>query len=291
MKHLLTAFLLLFLFAACHSDDEEITDSGNVNRNDISLYPDAARLEFPKLKTENSVLIVHRTGGEVNYSVEWDYNLKSQRWSCYTLNRQSLEQHTTRYYGNPQYPLDPDLPAQYYFDRPSADYTTGDYFYGSGFDHGHICPSADRLYSKEANYQTFYLTNMQPQYKEFNAGLWANMEGQVRQWAKSYNTEMLYVCKGTTIDSEMNIIKRIQGKLIVPKYFYMALLLKTAYGYRAIAFWAENEKVDRDGDKLSKYAISIDELERRTSIDFFCNLPDDIEDEVEAAFSPNAWGF
>ena len=107
MKHLLTAFLLLFLFAACHSDDEEITDSGNVNRNDISLYPDAARLEFPKLKTENSVLIVHRTGGEVNYSVEWDYNLKSQRWSCYTLNRQSLEQHTTRYYGNPNIPSTP----------------------------------------------------------------------------------------------------------------------------------------------------------------------------------------
>ena len=49
--------------------------------------------------------------------------------------------------------------------------------------------------------------------------------------------------------------------------------------------------MDRDGDKLSKYAISIDELERRTSIDFFCNLPDDIENEVEAAFSPNAWGF
>ena len=39
------------------------------------------------------------------------------------------------------------------------------------------------------------------------------------------------------------------------------------------------------------YAISIDELEERTGIDFFCNLPDDIENVVEANATPKAWGF
>jgi endonuclease G len=38
------------------------------------------------------------------------------------------------------------------------------------------------------------------------------------------------------------------------------------------------------------YAISIDELEQRTGIDFFCNLPDAVEDKVEAELDMGFWG-
>ena len=57
-----------------------------------------------------------------------------------------------RYYGdkdaipgaaNSSYPFDPNLSAGEYWDD--------DYYYGSGFDHGHICPSNDRLYNNEVN--------------------------------------------------------------------------------------------------------------------------------------------
>lgn len=61
-------------------------------------------------------------------------------------------------------------------------------------------------------------------------------------------------------------------------------------GYRAIGFWMENENIDRSNDKLKIYAKSIDELEKITGIDFFCNLPDNIEDKVEASVSTSAWG-
>ena len=40
---------------------------------------------------------------------------------------------------------------------------------------------------------------------------------------------------------------------------------------------------------LGDYAISIDELEKRTGIDFFCNLPDDIEDYVESSLNLEFW--
>ena len=36
-------------------------------------------------------------------------------------------------------------------------------------------------------------------------------------------------------------------------------------------------------------AISIDELEKKTGIDFFCNLPDYIEDEVESSYNVDDW--
>ena len=70
----------------------------------------------------------------------------------------------------------------------------------------------------------------------------------------------------------------------------MALLLKTNGYYRAIAFWAENENIDRGNESLKQFAISIDELERRTGIDFFCNLPDDIEENVESSYNTSVWG-
>ena len=281
----------LLMLSSCGSDDDEerITDS-NTNCNSTQLYPEASRLEFPRLATLNSLVIVHRADGDVNYCVEWDYELKSQRWSCYTLNRQQLEGRTSRYSGNPHYPLDPDLPLHYYLDRPSEDYEIGDYYWGSGFDHGHICPSADRLTSRLANYQTFFLTNMQPQYNKFNAGLWADMENQVRVWARNSGTQMMYICKGGTIDKPADVLSYVKNRLLVPRYFYMALLLKNAQGYRALAFWAKNENVDRSGDDLAKYVISIDELERLTGIDFFCNLPDDVEKSVEGTVGYNAWG-
>ena len=71
----------------------------------------------------------------------------------------------------------------------------------------------------------------------------------------------------------------------------MALLCKNAQGYKAMAFWIQHKAGNDDGQALKQYVISIDELEQKTGIDFFCNLPDDIEERVESNVAPNAWGF
>lgn len=255
----------------------------NENMNDATSQQEVSRLEFPHLKDGNSIVLVHSTSDSygVNYSVEWDCDKKSQRWSCYQLYN-GFGGNVGRYSGSPQYPFDPLLDDDKYLSR--------DYFKGSGYDHGHICPSADRQYSAEANKQTFYLTNMQPQKNSFNAGVWGSMEEKVRRWiALSPITDTLFVCKGGTIDNEDDIIERISNKLIVPRYFYMAVVYKSPKGYKAIAFFADQTSNSSKNDDLRKYVISIDELEQRTGIDFFCNLPDDVENKVEATAIPDYW--
>lgn len=281
-------FLTAILTVACNDDDKPTADNSsvNVNRNDTSKEPALQRLEFPKVKGGDSRVIIHSLNDEfgINYSVEWDTKKRSQRWSCYQMTASNRVSKTSRYYSDTnQYPYDPELKVNEYFSY--------DPFRGSGYDHGHICPSADRLYSKDANYQTFYLTNMQPQYHVFNAGIWEIMEGKLRSWIhQSSNTkDTLFVCKGGTIDSVETaggvkdpILTTLKNGLIVPKYFFMALLYKSKNGsYKALAFWVEHKNEDHSNDPLSKYVINIDELERLTGIDFFCNLPDDIENEVE----------
>lgn len=300
LYYIFTILLTALSFAACTDEDDDLGASGsgeNANRNIVTDEPAVARLEFPRLKGGDNVVIVYRTtdsksydSDRVNFAVEWDCGKKSQRWSCYQMHSGYTGSYSRVVNG---YMNDTSL--------DSGTYWSEDYYYGSGYEHGHICPNADRKYSYQANYQTFYLTNMQPQYHKFNGytdsgsdkgeGLWVRMEEQVRSWTPRSKTDTLYVCKGGTIDSEENIIERIEGKLIVPRYFFMALLMKNEQGYRAIAFWAE-QKADewRDDEPLSNYVITIDELEKNTGIDFFCNLPDDIEDYVENHYALKAWG-
>lgn len=293
-------FFSVFLYS-CGSDSndgngEEILPdtppavSANTNANNTLVHTEYGRLEVPHLKGGHSRVLIHRVDiYGVNYMTEWDDVKKSQRWSCYILDKKTLQQNTTRF--DEGYLFDDQIPDSLQW--------TSDPFYGSGYDHGHICPSADRLCSKEANYQTFYLSNMQPQFNSFNAGVWANMEAAVRNLViKNSNwCDTLFVCKGGTIDegtyNNYNLVYHVQSNgLIVPRYFYMALLRKKGNQYDAIALWIDQiTKWNKNESKFAQFAISIDELEKRTGIDFFCNLPDNIENQVEAQASTTLWGF
>ncbi|MBQ8046965.1 MAG: DNA/RNA non-specific endonuclease [Prevotella sp.] len=309
--------ILAFLFAltACGTDvdfndeeDNRTTMRNNTNRNDTRANSVYGRLEFPKLKGgANNIVIVHRASFGVNYCVEWDTDLhptgwneegslRSQRWSCYQMhpgNTSNATDRKPRNYNGPftEYPNDPDLDSQYHF--------TADPYSGSGYDHGHIIPSADRAYSynSQANTQTFYMTNMQPQVNGFNGYVWANMEKIVREWNNNNFRDTLYVVKGGTIDDNANIIRYLgsgRNKIPVPKYFFMALLCKNQDpgngGYKALGFWIQHQSSSTKD--LRPYVVNIDELERLTGIDFFCNLPDDIENAVESLDREkvlNAW--
>ena len=119
------------------------------------------------------------------------------------------------------------------------------------------------------------------------------MENYLNSYKLDYKDTM-YVCKGGTIDKEEHILKRIQGKLIVPKYFFVAVLVKKmvngqAY-YKSIGMWFPHTNVYHGDDKLSDYTMSIKDLEEKTGIDFFCNLPDNIERDVESKKILSDWG-
>ena len=57
--------------------------------------------------------------------------------------------------------------------------THGDYT-NSGYDRGHLTPSADRTATDADNAATFILTNVVPQTPEHNRGLWAQREAATR---------------------------------------------------------------------------------------------------------------
>ena len=292
-KYLFPLFLALPVLTLSCSEDDNLpkpntgegtatNTKGNTNANPTTANADYARLEFPRIKTTgNNLVIVHSTPAYgINYSLEWDCDKKAQRWSCYEMdasnsvvNWKRSQWDNTSWHGDP-FQIDPDIPEAYR--------TTKDDYFNSGYERGHICPSADRQNSKDANEQTFYLSNMQPQVHDFNVGVWLTMENRLHNtWNRSTYRDVLYVCKGGTIDNASQIATYAKNKLLVPKYFFAAILAVKNGQYKAIGLWFEHKK---NSDKnLSNYVVSIDELEKLTGIDFFCNLPDNIEDKVEAA--------
>ena len=269
----------------------EITDN-NVNRNRYR----AKLLEYPHLaadSTMNQLVIKSTSNYGITFSLEWSYADKANRWTCYQLHDGNLESNVTR---TDDFKEDTAIPKQYRTTLKNYKNNKSSLNSNNSFSRGHLCPSADRLCSTEQNKQTFFLSNMQPQYQLHNGGLWGTLEERVRQCAESSDIDTLYVVKAATIRADQLLPEKCvgeEGELIVPKYFYMALLAynKSTNKYQAIGIWTEhkNETESYKTNKLAHYAKSIDDLEEMTGIDFFCNLPDDIENEVESSFDLNYW--
>jgi endonuclease G len=275
-----------FLYSQIHhvefwGDHTEIipdgTNENKNNANDLKKNAEAWRLEFPRLYQGDELTfeITHSTQDfGITYSLEWDATSRANRWTCYQLHSGNMVKNVKR---NDAFKEDPNIPAEYNV-SPSE-------YKGTGYSKGHLCPSGDRLASREQNSQTFYMSNMQPQIQEHNGGVWNTLEGKVRNsWAPSNSQDTLYVVKAATIDPN-NIKDYTSSGLIVPKFFYMALLYysKSSNSYSALGVWSPHE-----GGSTTEY-ITIDELERRTGIDFFCNLPDEIEKVVESKIDMNKW--
>ena len=216
-------------------------------------------------------------------SVEWDDGLRAQRWTCYRLDPQNSKKAGSRngwWHGRDPFAEDELIPAAYRTTLTDYSQMTPHY------DRGHICPSADRLNSKEANQQTYLLGN---------TGVWLYMENKIhgnsydniKGWNNTAFRDTLYICKGGTIDN--NNYTRSNTGLVIPKYFFAAILRVKNGQYNALGLWFEHK--NDHSTSLKAYACSIDELEKRTGIDFFCNLPDDRERVIEAAQPNDAlWG-
>ncbi len=297
----------LFMLASCGGSSEDgpeptptpgPVESTNINKNDASQNEYLALLEMPKTKS-GSIVVTHTVEGYgVNYSFEWDSSLRAQRWTCYTLNKKNMASNgntrrklwPTEEGGDP-WNYDPDIPKaqqQAPYNELSKSFYPGSTDY---YEKGHICPSADRLYSKDVSEQTFFMTNILPMVAKFNGGIWSMMEARTRNWANG--ADELYVCKGGTIDKSEQILGKTINNHIVPKFFFVALLHKKGDTYKALGFWVEHLNEDHSNDNLGDYVVNIDKLEELTGIDFFCNLPDDIENQIESVSQEDvksSWG-
>lgn len=172
-------------------------------------------------------------------------------------------------------------------DRINKDYRVSHRDYSStNYDRGHLASAADFSWSRDGIETTFYTTNISPQEPRFNRGIWKHLETNVRGWAVQY--EHVYVVTGPILtERAKKRFPKEKNYIAVPRRYYKVVLNYVDDNPIAIGFIMKNED---SKSHLSNYVVPIDEIENITGIDFFSELPDDIEDELESKINLTDWG-
>ena len=170
---------------------------------------------------------------------------------------------------------DTTLPAGWYRVQ-ATDYS------GSGFDRGHMCPSADRTITVTANSATFLMTNMIPQLPANNQGVWANLETYSRTLVSQGNE--LYIISGG--HGLQHFIAN--GHVAVPAQTWKVIIVlpvgsndvsRVTTLTRTIAVVMPNSGTI--GSDWRAYRVSVDQVEAITGFDFFSNVSSSIQAVIE----------
>lgn len=246
-------------------------------------------LELPAAKNGASLVSgTFRDNGARNYSYCYDKNKYASIWTAYplTYSHTQGEGHTSSWRWNPD--IDQSLQINVKSSAYGANY--GD----DTYSRGHMCPNADRKNSDTMNGQTYYLTNQLPQIQNgFNGGIWSALEGSVRTLTQSTDTVYVAVgpCYNKTGESKQIAYLTATSESIVPSqvpvpnYYYKVLLKVRRQGNEisaasAVGIWLEHKVYDA-GEKFTSHTVSVDQIEAWTGIDFFANLPSDLQSAAE----------
>ena len=179
----------------------------------------------------------------------------------------------------------PKRPEEFRTDTRTAVRVEPSDYTRSGYDRGHLAPNyaiATR-YGRTAQEETFLMSNIVPQRHALNAGLWKSLEQKI---ATNYAARFgeIWVIAGPVFGEKPAWLRR---RVAVPEGFFMIVVDESEGRVRAQAFLFPQEIPER-GD-LADFAVSIDEIEQRTGLDFLSDLPDDVEDALEAKRASRVW--
>ncbi|MDJ0556521.1 MAG: DNA/RNA non-specific endonuclease [Microcoleaceae cyanobacterium MO_207.B10] len=227
---------------------------GNPSNATVSIEnPDNYLIEKPQY-----VLSYNRDKGTANW-VSWQLN---KSWLG-NVERQD------------DFRPDNNLPEDWYHVRAN-DYR------GSGYDRGHLIPSADRTANQKDNSATFLMTNIIPQAPDNNRETWRELEQYSRELVEEGNELYIiaggYGKKATLADGKINIPSRT-WKIVV--------VLKQGSGVRGVnkntrVIAVDMPNSNRIRSDWKAYRVSVDKIERATGYDFLAKVSKEIQDVIES---------
>lgn len=242
MTKVLTTLFLLFTLICLASDNLELGIPGKADQ------------------------IVDREGYVLGYCEAWE----QPRWVTYRLTAEEVTSQKTKRIDNFQ----PDPAIR------TGSATLEDYR-GSGYDRGHMAPAADMKWSRAAMEECFYLSNMCPQDRSNNAGIWNEIENTVRGFACSEGS--VFIVTGPVVGRNPKTIG--PNKVAVPDGFYKVVYDETP-PCKMIAFYVPNRSMP---GKPADYACTVDRIEEMTGLDFFSKLPQQTQASLESNIDLRAW--
>jgi endonuclease G len=239
-------------------EEPEQKSGNNISTENIN------HLEYPGI-LPNEKIISHS-----GYSFVYSEEHEQAKWIAYELTKEetnSLFERTDKFL------VDPLVSTG---TAENSDYAN------SGYDKGHLAPAADMGWSAVSMKESFYFSNMSPQLPGFNRGVWKRLEELMRSWASDYSA--IYIVTGPVLQSGLPTIGG--NHVSVPLEYYKVILDYTQPEIHAIGFLMPNAS---SSASINTFAVSIDEVESKTGIDFFPALPDDQETKLEKEVCQTCW--
>ncbi len=211
--------------------------------------------------------IINREGYALGY-IEYH---EQPAWVIYHMTKEEATTKATSREDN--FRPDPEV--------PTGSATLADYR-GSGYDRGHLAPAADMAYSVKTMDESFYLSNMSPQRGEFNRGIWKDLEAQVRSFAISEGD--IYVVTGPILPQKKSLTIGA-SKVTVPERYYKVVWDRTP-PEKMIGFILQNSG---SSQSLQSFAVTVDAVEEATGLNFFSEIPQPQQEQLESTLTINAW--
>ncbi|MBK8498816.1 MAG: DNA/RNA non-specific endonuclease [Flavobacteriales bacterium] len=160
-------------------------------------------------------------------------------------------------------------------------------YWNSGYDRGHMVPSADMRWNYEALKGTYYYSNVCPQVPELNRGTWAELEDWGRRYV-NFSKRRLFIVTGPVLRDGLPTMQKTdrQNEVAIPELFWKVIADLDGDKPKAIAFVMRNAA--QEYPPIS-YAVTVDSVEALTGLDFFSALDDATEDRIEAMREPKDW--
>ncbi len=215
-----------------------------------------------------------------NYSFSYSEEDEQAEWVAYELTKEETygkQERKDKFVSDPIVVTESSHPYEYR---------------KSGYTRGHLAPAADMKFDERAMQECFYTSNISPQTKEFNAGIWNDLEMRTRNWARKY--KKVYVITGPILTDKglekmvyvNNRGNKEESEITIPKRFYKIIYdFSYAGKEKMIAFIISQ---DAKG-AIADYVTTVDEVEEATGLDFFTNLSISEQNELESSSDFNKW--
>ena len=271
-KFLIVAAVVAVIILICDAVEKKKNSSGEQQETELPLNDNAGMtivsepLDYARVPKGTPEQIVDYEG----FRVSFNKNNHTPNWVAWELLGSEVDGPVSR--------------SNNFWQDESVDGCPSNYDYsGSGYDRGHLCPAADQKWSQKAMEDCFVMSNMAPQDHALNAGAWNTLENKERNWAKR---DSAIVIIAGPIYKKADTEKIGDTKVRVPSAFFKVIIAPYVDNPRGIGFVYPN--MSSPGN-MADYAMSIDDVEQLTGIDFFFNLPDDLENRIESTYSFKEW--
>lgn len=242
-----------------HKKEQDLVDQGKTVKVDTNQF---------FLPTSTTGQVIHHNG----YSLSYSESYEQAEWVAYELKRSHLSSTKLK---RPYFKVDDAVKTK------AAHWKN---YKKSGYTRGHLCPAGDRKYSKEMHDETFLTSNISPQTYEFNAGVWNRLEQKVRYWANK--NDGIFVVTGGVLKKGLGSIG--SEDVAIPDQFYKIILDYNNGNPKMLAFLMPHEDSQKP---LYEFVVSTDKIEEITGIDFYPQLDDKIEGQLEGSSNYKNWSF